>query len=146
MRKAILIALSVIPSLAIASPSTYEVICSVPCQLSDGQTHPAGTVVNRISAEPNFDPGQGLALQVNANRPIWSKAQDAPTTIETGDFVARFTTQEIAAVMAWNPAMVFQVSSAKTIDVTSPRLRAGLAAAVAAGALTKARVDQLLTP
>lgn len=73
-------------------------------------------------------------------------APAASTEIETTDFVARFTPAEISALLAWNPAMVFQVASAKVINLTSPKLRAGLAAAVAAGKLTQTRVDQLLTP
>lgn len=103
-------------------------------------TRDDGTVVKQPTEARALETFAGLAPSDYV--PVVPKT----TTIETGDFVARFTPQEIAAVMAWNPAMVFQVSSAKIIDVTSPRLRAGLAAAVAAGALTQARVDQLLTP
>lgn len=70
--------------------------------------------------------------------------QPVATMLPAGDFVERFTPAEVAALIAWNPALVMRVTSAGTIDTASPKLRAGFAAAVAVGKLTQARADQIL--
>lgn len=67
-----------------------------------------------------------------------------PVTISAIDFLARFTPAEAATLFVWNPSLVLQVSSAGMIDVTSPKLQLGIAAAVAAEKLTQARATQIL--
>ena len=89
---------------------------------------------------------QAVAQRVfNAMAPDgWAPPQVATTTVPAGDFVERFTSAEVAALIQWNPSMVMRVTSAGTIDTGSQKLRVGFAAAVVAGKLTQARADQIL--
>ena len=75
----------------------------------------------------------------------WSSpVPPAPTTIASYEFILRFTPAEQSALMAANPLWGVLVAAAGTIDVTVPTFVAYLQAAVASGALTQARMTQVL--
>jgi hypothetical protein len=75
----------------------------------------------------------------------WTPPPAPPTTMITPlDFMRRFTTAEMQTLNAANPLWGMQVAAAGSIDVTDPVLLADIAAAVAAGALTQARMTQVL--
>ena len=66
------------------------------------------------------------------------------TTISALAFIGRFTTAEQSALMTANPMWGLQIAAAGTVDVTDPRVIAGIDAAVKAGALTQSRMTQIL--
>jgi len=66
------------------------------------------------------------------------------TTISALEFIRRFTTAELAALIAANPLWGYMVAAAGTIDVTDPVLVIYLQEAVTAGALTIARQARVL--
>jgi hypothetical protein len=75
----------------------------------------------------------------------WSAPVTPPlTTIPILAYMARFTATEFAANMMWAITLVAgAASNGGLIDVTNPTLLADLAAAVAAGTLTQARVTRV---
>ncbi len=134
-------------ALLIASPAfagDYVVTCTAPCTAPDGTTQPAGTVINRILADPTFDPGPGLSIQPDTGQAVYAPPPAPITTISALAFIGRFTAAEQSAMMASNPMWGLQIAAAGTVDVTDPRVIAGLQAAVKAGVLTAARGAQVL--
>jgi hypothetical protein len=71
-------------------------------------------------------------------------APPPPTTIDALSFMRRFTPAELSALVAANPIWGFMVAAAGTITVTDPVLVTDMQEAVAAGALTQARMTQVL--
>lgn len=66
------------------------------------------------------------------------------TTIPALTFIDRFTAAEQAALMAANPVWAVEIAAAGTVTVTDKTLIADMTAAVTAGALTQARMSQVL--
>ena len=127
-----------------AFAGNYVVTCTAPCVASDGTTQPAGTVLNRILADPTFNPGPGLSLQPDTGQAVYVPPPAPVTTISALAFIGRFTTAEQSALMSANPMWGLQIAAAGTVDVTDPRVIAGIDAAVKAGALTQSRMTQIL--
>ena len=127
-----------------AFAGNYVVICTAPCVASDGTTQPPGTVINRILADPTFDPGPGLSLQPDTAQAVYAPPPPPVTTISALAFIGRFTAAEQSALMSANPMWGLQIAAAGMVDVTDPRVIAGIDAAVKAGALTQSRMTQIL--
>lgn len=92
-------------------------------------------------------PNDAAALTVlNGMAPdSWKPPAPAPvTTISALAFIGRFTPAEQSALMSANPMWGLQIAATGTVDVTDPRVIAGLDAAVKAGVLTQARATQVL--
>ncbi len=133
--------------LLIAGPAlagNYVVTCTAPCVASDGSTQPAGTVLNRIVADPGLSPGTGLALAPDTGQLVYAPPPKPVTTIGALAFIRRFTPAEQLALTAANPTWGIQIAAAGTITVTDKTLIADMTAAVTAGALTQARMTQVL--
>lgn len=75
--------------------------------------------------------------------PGWSPPRDAENTIQALAFIERFTPAEQTTLMAANPLWGVQIAAAGIIDVTNAQLVTEMQAAVAQGALTQARMDQV---
>ncbi len=134
-------------ALLIAPPvfaGQYVVTCTAPCAAPDGTTQPAGTVINRILADPSFNPGPGLSIQPDTGQAVYAPPAAPVTTISALAFISRFTPAEQSALMTANPMWGLQIAAAGTVDVTDPRVIAGIDAAVKAGALTQSRMTQIL--
>lgn len=118
-------------ALLFAAPAfagNYVVTYAAPCVASDGTTQPAGTVVNRILADPTFNPGMGLTLQPDTGQAIYSPPVQVPTSIQSLAFISRFTPAEQSALMTANPMWGIQIVAAGTVDVTDPRVIDGIQA------------------
>ena len=134
-------------TLLISAPAfagNYVVTCTAPCVAPGGSTQPAGTVINRILADPTFSPGPGLSLKPDTGQAVYAPPPPPVTTISALAFIGRFTAAEQSALMSANPMWGLQIAAAGTVDVTDPRVIAGLDAAVKAGAITQARATQVL--
>ena len=145
MRRLILFALLISPAYA-AQPSSWAVICTAPCIAQDGTTQPAGTVVQKIwwDGVSNWTPPANAQVVPDTGQTLYTPPPVAPTTIDSLDFINRFTTAEQTALMAADPLWGVQIAAAGMITVTNPQLLTEMQAAVAAGALTKARMTQVL--
>jgi len=124
----------------LAGPSGYT-------DIWDGWSAPAGACVMVIEYDGHtgYTPPQGLLAPVPYDgRAVFVPAQPTPTLIPSLAFIRRFTSAEVAAITAADPTWAFQVAAAGTISVTDPTLLANAAAAVAAGLMTQARVNQVL--
>lgn len=139
--------------LLIAAPAlagNYVVTCTGPCTASDGTTQPAGTVLNRILADPGFDPGPGLALAPDTGQAVYAPPQAAPTTIDPLAFIARFTVEEqtaMAKAAQTNPQvllLMLKLTGAASISSSDPSVIAGVGAMVAGGWVTQARSVRVL--
>ena len=134
-------------ALLISAPAfagNYVVTCTTSCTALDGTTQPAGTVINRILADPTFNPGPGLSLQPDTGQAVYVPPAKPQTTISALAFIGRFTTAEQSALTTANPMWGLQIAAAGTVDVTDPRVIAGIDAGVKAGALTQSRMTQIL--
>ena len=143
----LLLALLAAPAQA-AAPSSWAVVCTASCTAPDGTTQPAGTVLGKIwwDGAAAYPPCSAAttACVADTGQAVYAPPAPPPTTIGALAFLRRFSAAERAACLAANPAWGMQIAAAGTIDVTDPTLIADLAAAVAAGALTQARVMQVL--
>jgi hypothetical protein len=139
-----IIALALLALASTANAGTYVVVCTAPCTAPDGTTQPAGTAVNRIVADPDFNPGDGLSLVADDGRPIYAPTTIAPTTIDALSFIRRFTSAERLALMSADPVWGVMIAAAGQIDVTNAELISDIQAAVTAGGLTQARATQIL--
>lgn len=83
---------------------------------------------------------------INAMAPAgWVPPPPPPvTTISALGFIRRWTASEQAVLNTANPLWAIQIAAANEIDVTDPTLLADVALAVAGGAVTQARADQVL--
>lgn len=72
--------LLIIPAYA----GSYVIVCSSSCIASDGTTQPPGTILNRIVADPSFDPGTGLTLQSDTGQVVYAPAAPALTVTQQG--------------------------------------------------------------
>ena len=140
-------------ALLIATPAfagNYVVTCSGPCVASDGTTQPTGTVINRILADPTFNPGAGLTLQPDTGQAIYAPPAAVPTTIAPEDFINRFSVAEQQAIVTatqtnWQLQLwMNKLTASSSVDVTDPRTTGGIQALVSAGLLTAARGVQVL--
>ena len=127
-----------------ARAGNYVVACAASCVAADGTTQPAGTVLNRIVADPGFSPGTGLALAPDTGQAVYTPPPKKVTTIGALEFIDRLTPTEQAAFMSANPMWGLQIAAAGTVNVTDPRVITGMAAGVKDGAITQARVTQVL--
>lgn len=103
-----------------------------------------GHVINRIIASSDFTPGAGLALAADVGQQIYVAPQPAATTLSAEAFLQRFTRLERQNLNSFDPAWGLEIASADTIDTTNSELRTQIAMAVASGALSQTRADQVL--
>lgn len=123
----------------------YVLVCSTPCPASDGTIQPAGTALNRVlwdGVAPYTPPGVFIVL--DTGQTLYAPPVAAQTTLASLAFMDRFTLLEYKAIAALDPRWPTQVAAVETVDVTGPRVVAGMQAAVAGGAITAARRDQVL--
>jgi len=148
MVRAFVVAFSMLTAPAFAG--SYVVQCSTPCTASDGTTQPAGTAVNRILADPGFDPGPGLALAPDTGQSVYAPPAPVPTSLTASAFIARFTPAEqnaMATAAQTNPQillLLIRLSAAQSINASDPTVIGGVNAMAAAGLLTQARAAQVL--
>jgi hypothetical protein len=142
-------------SLALLAPlcahaANYVVVCATTCTAFDGTTQPAGTALNRIIADPTFNPGPGLALIPDTGQSIYAPPPPAPTIIAPLDFMSRLTPAEQTAIATAGQSnaqillFLLKLSGATQVDVTDPLTVAGVNAMVSAGLLTAPRGAQIL--
>ena len=127
-----------------AHASSYVLVCASPCEV-DGTTQPAGTALSRViwdGSTPFAPPGMNVVP--DTGQTLYTPTLSAPTTISALAFIQRFTAAEQTALMAANSTWGVMIAAAGTIDVTNALLIAQMQAAVTAGALTQARVTQIL--
>lgn len=131
-----------------AFAGNYVLVCTAPCIASDGTTQPAGTVVNRIIADPTFSPGAGLSLQADTGQAMYAPPAAPVTTIPTVAYVARFTQAEQLAIVANQSglALWLQLLAYQSIDLTNSLVTGGMAELVGLNLVTQARATVILTP
>ena len=134
---------------AYAAPSNYALVCTAPCVASDGTTQPAGTVLGKVLANPDWNPGAGKQIVPDTGQAVYVPIPSPPpVTINTDALIGRFTNAELAAI-AGNPNMLgglIRVLSQQTITLTSAQITTTLTALVTAGVLTQARATAIGTP
>ena len=141
---------STVPIETFGVAAQWDVVCTTPCVVSNGSTQPAGTIVNKVIADPGWTPGPGLSLAPLSTTPIWSLPAPPATTLSSVAFQARFTMAEMAAIQAsqvgmaaWLTGLNYAASNSGIIDVSSPVFSALMAQLVSANLLTSARAAQI---
>lgn len=124
----------------------YVVVTTASWLAPDGTTQPAGTVVNRIIADPGFNPGPGMELVADTGQVMYQPQWPVGTISPTALFIARFSSAEQAAVVGNTATLALWLTllAYQEIDVSDARVVAGMAALAAAGVVTSARATQIL--
>lgn len=137
-------------SSASAAAANYLVVCSTPCVASDGTTQPTGTALNRVIADPAFDPGAGFSLVVDDGRALYAPAAPAMTLINPLAFRNRFTAAERQAIITAGRSnaavqdVYDSLLAAIQVDVSDPTTIAGIQALEAAGVIGAGRAATVL--